>query len=853
MNNAVANYDSVAAALTGVALFGWILIRILAHTLPGKYTHLFMLPFTFTVAWFFWNSGLNLFASVVETVTPWSHNTLALGAAIASESVLAMYFVRATSFSWLRFFPAMLRVAMIAALVLILMEPIISHREEHSTQRHIAVLLDHSASMTLEESNTAANGRFPGRTRYEAMRGVLFEETGGRTLLDNLQADYGVRLYEYATTARELRPPAGMPLSDVVKEPDAAGSWAQGTQIASAIERVESDLPLRELSGVIFLTDGCDHSSGDLQAASFRLANRDIPIHSVVIGSQSPIRDAEVVSVQIPQQIFQGDSVSIKASIKADELGGQKAMVRLFADGKLLEEKRVSYMGKRYRETLSFEHRPTGLGVHEYVVQLDEVDEEAIAENNQSTSRLWVSDDRIRMLIVENRPRWEFGYLRDLFAGRDRSVYLQHVLLRPTRLAGVPDPPIMHAAVGRAFDDCEATALPRTTEEWLKFNVIVLGDVSPKDLGADVLQMLQTFVRDRGGSLVVISGRQSMPHAFAGTPLEDILPVHLDGVAAGHQRSPDLKFYLHPATGAESHVIMQQSEDVAQSNAVWGSLPELHWRHPASRAKAGATVLAYAARQQGVPLDFESQRERALAVWHRFGAGKVFHLAFDQTWRLRYGIGNKHHHKFWGQVLRWAIGDRLPAGTELVRMGIDRSLYRLEEPVTVRARLFDQNHTTIPSRDTQINIYLDDELVQAVRMAPDPDSNGMLLAEVRGLDRPGKYRAELGGPTVSRLLQAEGLGEVSVSSDFAIEGPDPTVELSDVVADATIPLQLADWTGGIVTTPDNATDILEHLGPKSTFHREQWTVPMWNKWPVIALFLSFASLEWIFRRFMGLV
>lgn len=129
----------------------------------------------------------------------------------------------------------------------------------------------------------------------------------------------------------------------------------------------------------------------------------------------------------------------------------------------------------------------------------------------------------------------------------------------------------------------------------------------------------------------------------------------------------------------------------------------------------------------------------------------------------------------------------------------------------------------------------------------------MLAARIDGLVEAGKYRVELSGPTVSRLLEVEGRTDDPVSIDFALEGAALSSEISDLTADAAVPIQLADWTGGSVTGPNDAASILESLGPKSTFHRQRSTLPLWNRWPLLVSFLLVVSAEWILRKSTGLV
>jgi hypothetical protein len=103
---------------------------------------------------------------------------------------------------------------------------------------------------------------------------------------------------------------------------------------------------------------------------------------------------------------------------------------------------------------------------------------------------------------------------------------------------------------------------------------------------------------------------------------------------------------------------------------------------------------------------------------------------------------------------------------------------------------------------------------------------------------------------VTHLLNIDAPQEEDISQEIAIESVTPNDELLDLVTDPAIPTQLADATGGIVVTPEDSASVLKHLGPASTFHRRRWTVPLWNLWPVVSIFLGGLSIEWILRRLL---
>ena len=229
----------------------------------------------------------------------------------------------------------------------------------------------------------------------------------------------------------------------------------------------------------------------------------------------------------------------------------------------------------------------------------------------------------------------------------------------------------------------------------------------------------------------------------------------------------------------------------------------------------------------------------------------MLQLNFDETWRLRYGIGDRLHHELWGQIIRWSVSERLSAGTDLVRLGTDRTLYKSSESISVQARLLNADRSPVIDAQVQAKVLFENEVIRTVDLTPDPQNQGMLQGEIRDLTQSGKYRVELSGDVVEELLAQEAAGTQTVGLEIGIEATAENLEQLDLVADDTILKQMADWTGGTVADVEDIDSVLTNLGPKSTFVRERWTVPLWNLWPVIGFFLSGISLEWVLRKWTG--
>ncbi|MBX3416136.1 MAG: VWA domain-containing protein [Pirellulaceae bacterium] len=834
--------------------------------LPLKSSALLLLPALWLAACLFWSYGWQIVGQATES--QFVHNSRWPSWLVATLSCLIAwtYWDRmAFGQPWMPTFTKSVRLVLLGVLGFVLLEPIHSHDEETVEPRQVVVLWDRSESMLLpvagsignqnavnekrEQSNPDTNAP----SRHDIAQQLLWDGFMGQSpLLNELEKNYGLQVYEFAATARAIEPDRS------VRSDPSTSRWGQTTDLSAALQRVLADIPTGELSGVIVLTDGCDRSTVSPTATANPLAKQQIPIHSIIIGNQTSILDAEVAALQIPSQVYAGDEVTVRATIKADQLSGRTAKVNFFRDGDLLHSRPLQLPNNQVRTSVQFEDKPDQAGLHRYAVEIEPLDGEQILENNRREASVWVSNDRLRLLIVEQRPRWEFRYLKALFAGRDRNVSLQYVLLSPDRLAVVPDPYPMRASAARAFDDCEANLLPESEQEWLKFDVIVLGDVDPSELSEATQQTLLKFVRQRGGTFIVIAGQNAMPHRYFDSPLADLLPVQR---SSGNAPPSSSGYRIRlTADGSRSSMLQTPFADVGEPN-MWNSLPPLYWRHTAAVAKPGATVLAWA-DETALPnpppakdaiSDTQKSQQNALMLWHRYGGGRVLQLNFDQTWRLRFWNGDEHHHRFWGRVMRWGTEDRLGMGTDLVRMGIDRTSYNTGDTMTVKVRLVDDQLNPIQNKATIATLFRDDQPISETLLEELVDSGGLLQTQLTLPEIPGRYRIEIGGPEVERLLTSENRPEKMVFAEFGVDGSLADSEANDIVASAAVAIPLAEQTGGLVLVPETASQLLERLGPRSRYHREQWSAPVWNTWPVVALFLLLIGSEWIARRWVGLI
>jgi hypothetical protein len=457
---------------------------------------------------------------------------------------------------------------------------------------------------------------------------------------------------------------------------------------------------------------------------------------------------------------------------------------------------------------------------------------------------------------------------------------LQYVLLKPDSVETEDRRPRRIVASASAPDDqVEATQLPGQVSDemnpeqrreeilraWLKFDVILLGDVDPQALREEDHEALETFVSRKGGTLVVSAGPFHMPHKWQQRPLWDLLPVELapppDSQQSALPGGSDEGFSLHLTSEGVRHPVMLLGQDEQETRQAWRDLPRIFWRHPRCRARAGASILAYAVGD-GEPLASRPGGEEAgLAFLRRVrayrrnhtlicrqsvGRGQVLMLTFDRTWRLRYRVGDARHHRFWGQVMRWATADRLRAGTRFVRLGTDRVRYEAGSPVEVRARVVHPDYEPVTGEDLSIQVL--DDSGREVYQGPLESTNakrGEYAAKIAPLDR-GLYTARLMGPEVETILGQDPEAD-RVETSFAVTDAGGE-ELADLRPRREELAMLADATGTRVTGPSRAVGLIDTMGRpiQVRVFRDDWRI--WDSWPLLILIFSAACAEWLVRK-----
>jgi hypothetical protein len=289
----------------------------------------------------------------------------------------------------------------------------------------------------------------------------------------------------------------------------------------------------------------------------------------------------------------------------------------------------------------------------------------------------------------------------------------------------------------------------------------------------------------------------------------------------------------------------------------WAELPPHFWG-VVGEAKPGAAALAFVAGADKRVVE----RKQALIASHGYGFGRVLFVGLDSTWRWRYKVGDLYHHRFWGQVVRWAAADKLlPAGNKYVRFGSRDPVYRGGKDVDIVARLEDEAGPMSADAPAAARILRQteggkEETAAVVKLSPTLAQPRLLKGQVRDLPA-GKYRIELEIPSLAEKLKAPSEdGDKAARRDAFTVLPPESGELLDLATNWPLLEALAARSGGQVVAPEDAgrlLDLLTQRVVRRDLHDEQ---KLWQDmplvWWVLGVLLSLLTLEWVGRKLAGL-
>ncbi len=721
-----------------------------------------------------------------------------------------------------------IRLCVIGVVMLLFARPMLVLRRNTVDPSVVAVLIDKSASMDTLDAESALSGSEGVVSRWDAAVASL---SGPDGLLAELNKLHHVEVWAFSRDAERIglaaRPDERATLVETLSglKPDGGRTNVAGS-VTTIIDRTQG----RRLAGIVVVSDGRQNEPRELEQAVQAATARTVSVQTLAVGSTLPRRDIAITSVWADEHVFLHDPLGVRIQIDAhgyDEPVATTVQLRDQATDELLDSKIIEVGGQLDTVDTEFRYRPERGGRRGLRVVAIPREDEQTAENNAADLMISVHDEKISVMYVEGRPRFEYRCLKDLMV-REPSLESSCLLIdADPKFAQEGTRPIRH--------------FPDSIEELLRYDVVVLGDVDPRDPWIDSarLAMLDDFVSVHGGGVAFIAGEWNVPHSLGGTPLSKLLPVRIDpqfyGRYAGVLResfAPRLT-----AEGKECRMFRLDHQDLDVETLV-EQLPGWFWFASVLGPRPGATVLAEhpsAETALGEPVP--------LVVVRRYGAGRTCYVGSDDVWRWRRYQGQAIYENFWIQLVRGLARGRRLGGEKPWRLDTDRKSYEFGRKVRVRLRAGEAatadgiEHATVNVTDGQGGLI---DRVALTRLGPVARTfEGTFYPR-----RTGSFVLDVSAPRA--LKRADIQGRV-----VTVNSSDPERHRSE--ADHEFMRMIAARTGGEFHLLGSDPAVVAAMIPdRSVSVPDDIEEPLWDTRLALFTFLLLIVAEWVIRKVKGL-
>jgi hypothetical protein len=575
------------------------------------------------------------------------------------------------------------------------------------------------------------------------------------------------------------------------------------------------------LRAIVLASDGDWNEGAPPVQAAARLRIRGIPVFTVPVGSRTRLPDVELLSLDVPTFGIAGKAVrvpfSIESSLPRDYL--TTVILRSNDGDEVSKEVRIAAMS---RTSDSLVWKPKSTGDFTLSLAIPKHSDESLTDNNNLAAPISIREEKLRVLVVESYPRWEYRYLRNALS-RDPGVELSCLLFHPG----------LSKAGGGNKDYIKL--FPGGKDELARFDVVFLGDVGVEDgqLTAEQCRLLKGLVEHQASGLVFMPGWQGREFSLLETELGDLCPVVLDTAQPGGWGSRVANHFELTELGRRS--LLTKLADTQDDNAeVWEGLPGFQWYAPVLRAKAGSDVLC-------VHKDASNEYGRLpLLVTRTFGAGKVLFMGTDGAWRWRKGVEDKYHYRFWGQVVRWMAYQRNMAKGETMRLYYVPDQPKLNQTLALHANVMERGGEPLHGGEVTARITAPSGKADLIHFTSAGDEWGEFTGRFSALES-GAHRVTLFCKQTGATLEAS----------FFVQGA--AAEQVGRPARPEVMEELARVTGGKVIESAKLDQVVRSLAqlpdPAPLVRR----VPLWCH-PVTALALiAMMGVFWVGRKVVGLV
>jgi len=749
-----------------------------------------------------------MFDGISITFNPIGRWPFLLGAALA-VTVLTLWAysrrLRGTVGRW-RYFALTLRLLALLLCLLAALRPSVYHNEKKKQNSSIVVLVDTSSSMLM-------NDEVRGQSRWDVARQAVKQaQDFGKTLgpeLDLKICGFDSKLSEpKADLALEQAKPSG-----------------RATSLGPAMLEVQKrqEATSRRMARLVIVSDFTANSGSDPLEAASRLKSQGVPIVTVGLGTENAgavHRDIRLRDIIAGPTVFVKNQLLVTGNLHATGFANQRLTVELSVEGQATPVAKTEVKVPEGADVVPIpvlKYVPQTPGEKLLTLKVAPQEGELVVTNNEISTFVTVLSGGLNVYFLQGANfTWDYRYLMRAIE-RSPDIQVEGVVIR-------------RAAQGETseIDDVEFTPG--------RYNVYILSDLPADYLTVKQHKLLAEAVK-KGAGFMMLGGRSSFgAGGWAGTAIEEILPVFVhpgDG-----ELDPEAGIKFVPSPEGLNSFILQVGATRAETKRIWEAMPPIRGANRFGERKASASLLATSPAPEAEPLmmSLEVGNSRTIAYG---GDTWVWARANNEEGRLA-------HRKLWRQIIFW-LSHKENDSDNHVKLTLERRRVAVGEKLDLSATARDAKGASIPNVKYETKVE---------REGPEPVTDVVELYDQGEEARGSIYAAEkIGQPgsyTVSTIARKDGQEIGRDKARFLVYQDDR--ELENPSADLKLAREIAELTSGEAVTPERLGTYFKGIDRAVyTEYSKPEEYRVWDNWPFLLIFASLLTLEWWLRKRHGWV
>lgn len=665
-----------------------------------------------------------------------------------------------------------LRLGAFGGLLWIWLQPQWRVEKELVIPSRVLVLVDTSQSMLTADEGTS---------NKQARIDLVVDALANGPLLTKLRKSHDVFIVTFDSKANTVASlfklkddPRGAAASQV-SEADAPPDFrsllvAKGTSsligesLNSVLNEARGDAPL---AGLVVFTDGGDTSlttsetagGTGIDAAIKTARENRIPIYTVGLGTVQQEMDLRVYTFEVPRRTYAGDAYEVKGLISASNLPGQassdpssrpEVTVELRAlgdekdnEGTLLDSTQVLLGGSGEQVPFSFKLDADEVGRRVLMARVVPPDPRIQRTvDMEARDIVEIIDPKTRVLLFAGGPTREYHFLRDQLH-RDEGM--------------IVDVLVQSAPTGIIQDANQVLyEFPSDKESLYQYDCIVAFDPDWRKLDENQISLLEKWVAEEGGGLVLVAGPVCTDEWVHDRKSEDLLrkirglyPVqfkqHFAILDDGKFDNAKPRRVRMTPYGEDAQYLWL-ADDRLESMRHWDEFEGVFGYYGVAGPKPAAQVLA----RLEDPDALSPEEAPVFLVSQFYGSGRVLYIGSGEFWRLR-ALDPGYFEVLYTKVIRHVSQSRLLRGSPRGRLLVDSKEVGLGETVPVRVQLKDSQLEPLVAESVELEYFTPDGVRHTTALAADKEQPGIFAGQF-GAYQAGVYRISVSIPGTDEAL-----------------------------------------------------------------------------------------------------